>query len=80
MLVYDEKVPKHFWGIAIVAGLLPVRDSEIKVVIVRIAKTNTNLQGPVNKLFTFENTYGTNQTDMPRKQKLRREDKHKHKH
>ena len=30
MLVYDEKVPRHFWGIAIATGVLPIRDSETK--------------------------------------------------
>ena len=40
----------------------------------RIAKTNTILRSPVNKLFTTENTYySTNQTDKGREQKFRRE-------
>ena len=44
--------------------VLPSRDSEIKEGTVRIAKTNTILNRPVNKLFAVENTYhGTNQTD-----------------
>ena len=30
MLVYDEKVPRHFWRIAIEAEVLPTRDSETK--------------------------------------------------
>ena len=30
VLVYDEKVPRHFWGIAIVTGVLPSRDAETK--------------------------------------------------
>ena len=65
MLVYDEKVPIHFWRIAIVPGVLPSRDSEIRGAIVRIAKTNSILKRPVNKLFTVENTYhDTNQTDI----------------
>ena len=59
MLVYDEKVPSYFWRIAIVTGVLPSRDSEIRGAIVRIAKTNTILKRPVNKLFTVENTYMT---------------------
>ena len=46
MLVYDEKVPRHFWRIAIVTGVLPSRDSEIRGAIVRIAKTNTILNVP----------------------------------
>ena len=50
-------VPRHFWSIAIVTRFLPSRDSEIKVAIVRIAKINTILKHPVNKLFAVENTY-----------------------
>ena len=30
VLVFDEKVPRHFWRIAIVTGVLPSRDSETK--------------------------------------------------
>ena len=57
----------HFRGIAIVTGVLPSRDSEIKGAIVRIAKTNAILKRPVNKLFPIENTYhDTNQTDKAR--------------
>ena len=64
VLVFYEKVPKHFWRIAIVTRVLPSRDSEIRGAIVRIAKTNTILKRPVNKLFAVENTYhDTNQTD-----------------
>ena len=74
VLVYDEKVPIHFWRIAIVTGVLPSRDSEIRGAIVRIAKTNTILKRPLNKLLALENTYNdTNQTDEARGQKLRRE-------
>ena len=63
-LVYNKKVPKHFWRIVIVTGVLPSRDSEIRGAIVRIAKTNTILKRPVNKLFPVKNTYqDTNQTD-----------------
>ena len=42
-LIYDEKVPRHFWRIAIVTGVLPSRDSEIRRAIVRIGKTNAIL-------------------------------------
>ena len=28
VLVYDEKVPRRFWRIAILTGVLPSRDSE----------------------------------------------------
>ena len=30
VLVYDKKVPRHFWRIATVTGVLPRRDSEIR--------------------------------------------------
>ena len=30
VLVYDEKVPRNFWRIAIVTGVFPSRDSETK--------------------------------------------------
>ena len=55
-----EKVPRHFWRIAIVTGVLPNRDSEIRGAIMRIGKTNTILKRPVNKLRTGENSYETN--------------------
>ena len=62
------------WRIAIVIGLLPRRDSEIRGAIVRMTKTNTILKRPVNKLCIVKNTcYDTNQTDKAREQKLRRE-------
>ena len=74
VLVYDEKVPRHFWRIAIVTGVLPSRDSEIRRARVRIAKTNTILKLPVNKSFPIKNTYqDTEQTSKARKQKLRQE-------
>ena len=41
VLVSREKVPKHFWNIVILTGVLPSRDSEIRGAIVRITKTNT---------------------------------------
>ena len=74
MLVYDEKVPRHFWRIAIVTEVLPGRVSEIKAAIVRISKTNTILKRSVNKLLSIKNTYeNTNQTGKAREQKLRLE-------
>ena len=74
MLVYDEKVPRHFWKIAIVIWVLPSRDSKIKGAIVRIVKTNAILKGPVNKICTVENTcHDTSGTDETREQKLGRE-------
>ena len=57
VLIFYEKVPRHFQRIVIVTPVLPSRDSEIRGAIVRIAKTNTILKRPVNKLFTVENTY-----------------------
>ena len=30
VLVYDEKIPRHFWKSAIVTGVLPSRDPETK--------------------------------------------------
>ena len=72
MLVFYEKVPSYFWRIAIVTRVLPSRGSEIRGVIVRIAKTNKILKRPVKNLFAVENTYhDTNQTDNPREQKFR---------
>ena len=74
MLVYDEEMPRHFWRIAIVTGVLTNRDSEIRGAIVTIGKINAILKLPVYKLFTVENTYHvTTQTDKEREQKLRRE-------
>ena len=65
-------MPRHFWKIVIVTGVLSSRDSEIKGAIVRIKKTNAILKRPVNKLFPIEYTYhDTNQTDKAREQKLR---------
>ena len=73
MLVYDEQVPRHFWRIVIVAGVLPSRGSDTKPgVLVRIKKANAILKYPINKLFQIEYTYhDTNQTDKAREQKLR---------
>ena len=74
MLVYDEKVPKHFWRIAMVTGVLPIEILKQKGAILRIKKTNIILKHCVNKLFPTEYTYhDTNQTDKAREQKLRRE-------
>ena len=65
-------MPRHFWIIAIVTGVLPSRDSEIKGAIVRIKKTNAILKCPGNKLFPIEYTYhDANQTHKAREQKLR---------
>ena len=41
--------PDNFGKIAIVTGVLPSRDSEIKGAIVRIKKTNAILKRPINK-------------------------------
>ena len=49
----------------------PSRDSEIRRAIVKIAKTNTILKRPVNKLFTVENIYhDTNQRDKASHRKI----------
>ena len=56
VLVYDEKVLRQFCRIAIITGVLSRRDSEIRGAIVKIAKANTILKRPINKLFTVENT------------------------
>ena len=67
-------VPRRFSRIAIVTGVLPSRDSEIRGAIVRMTKTNTIIRRLINKLFTVKNTYhDTNQTDKAREQKLKRE-------
>ena len=71
MLVFYEKVPRHFWRIAIVTRVLPSRDYEIRGAIVRIVKTNTVLKCPANKLFAVENTYhDTKKKDKAREQKF----------
>ena len=72
VLVFYEKVPRHFWKNAIVMQVLPSKDSEIRGAVVRIAKTNAILKCPVKKLFAVENTYhDTNQTDEARERKFR---------
>ena len=71
-LVFYEKVPRHFWSIAIITRVLPIKDSEIRGTIGRIVNTNTILKRPVKKLFAVENTcHDTNQTDKAREQKSR---------
>ena len=64
-------VPRHFWRIAIVTGVLPGRDSEIRGAIVRMAKINTILKRPVNKLFTVESLNITNINILTRFNKTR---------
>ena len=65
-------MPRRFWRTAKVTGVLPSWYSEIRGATVRIAKTNTILKPPVNKLCPMENTYlDTNQTDKERKPKAR---------
>ena len=51
MLVYDEKVLRHFWRIAIITEVLARRNFETRGSIVWIAKTITILKRPLNKLF-----------------------------
>ena len=72
VLAFYEKVPRHFWRIAIVTRVLRSRDSEIRGAIVRIAKINAILERLVKKPFAVENTYhDTTQTDKAREQKFR---------
>ena len=53
VLVYDEKVPWHFFhSIAIVTAVLLIKGA-----IVRIAKTNAILKRPIYKLFPIEYVY-----------------------
>ena len=71
VLAFYEKVPRHFWRIAVVTRVLPSRDAEIRGAIVRIVKT-VILKRLVKKLFAVENIYyDTNQTDKAREQKFR---------
>ena len=56
VLVFYEKVPKHFWRIATVTQVLSSGDFKTRGPIVRVAKSNSL----VNKLFTVENTCDTN--------------------
>ena len=46
--VYNERVPRHFWRIAIVTGILPSREFEIRGAVVRIAKTNAILKALIS--------------------------------
>ena len=72
MLVFDEKVPTHFWKIDKMKSALPSRDSEIIGAIVRIKKTNAILKSPVNKLLKIEYTYhDAHQTGKAREQKVK---------
>ena len=65
-----KRCPDNFGKIAIVTGVLPSRDSEIKGAIVRTKKTNAIIKLPINKLFPIEYKYhGTSQTGKPREQK-----------
>ena len=69
VLAFYEKVPRHFWRIAIVTRLLPSRDS---ITYYLLLLPNTILKRPVNKLFAAENTYhDTNQTDKAKERKFR---------
>ena len=71
VLVFYEKLSRHFWRIIIVTRVLPGRGSEIRGEIVGIAKTNTILKRPVNKLFAVKNTYyDTKQTDKVSHKKI----------
>ena len=58
-LVYDQNVPRYFWRIVIVTGVLPSRDSEIRGAIVRLKKPIQSTKVPY-------------QTDRAWEQNLRR--------
>ena len=51
-----ERYPETF-GELLLAEVLPSRDSEIRVTIVKIAKTNEIFKRPLNNLLPIENTY-----------------------
>ena len=71
MLVYDEKVSRNFWRIAIVTGYYLVEILKQKGAIVRIKKAYAILKHPVNKLFPVEYTYhDTHQRDKAGEQNL----------
>ena len=71
MLVYDEKVSRNFWRIAIVTGYYLVEILKQKGAIVRIKKAYAILKHPVNKLFPVEYTYhDTHQRDKVGEQNL----------
>ena len=53
MLVYDEKVPRHFWRIGRVTGVLPSRDSEIRGAIVNIERAMQPLNVPKIHVMTL---------------------------
>ena len=64
MLVYDEKVPRHFCRIAMVTGVLSIEIMKQKGAIVRIKMASIILKRRVNKFFPTEYTYrDTKQTD-----------------
>ena len=54
VLVIYEKMPRHFWMIAIITRVLPSSDFEKGEEIVRIAKTNRIFKRLVNKLFAVK--------------------------
>ena len=59
-----KRYPDTFGELAL-TGVLPSRDSEIRMAIVRVEKTNAVLKRSVNKLFPFKNTYqDTNKMGM----------------
>ena len=69
-LTFYEKVPRHFWKIAIVTQVLPSGDSEIRGALVRIVKT-VILKRPIKKLFAVNTYYHFNQKDKAREQKFK---------
>lgn len=53
VLVFEEKVPRHRWRIAKVEKLLPSSDGQIRGAAVKIGKTGSLIQRPINKLYPF---------------------------
>ena len=53
VLVFEEKVPRHNWRIAKVNELIPGTDGKVCGATVKIGKTGSYIQRPINKLYPF---------------------------
>ena len=53
VLVFEEKVPRHNWRIAKVNELIPGTDGKVRGATVKIGKTGSYIQRPINKLYPF---------------------------
>ena len=73
MLVYDQKVPRNFWRIAIETGVLTSTDSKIKEQEWKTQKPIQSSNVPSIDSSQLKNEYDTNQTDKGKEQNLRRE-------